>query len=333
MPDPLILATWTTGQAANAAGWPHLIDPAGGALDAVEHACRHAEADPQNMTVGYGGRPDAAGEVTLDASIMVSPARRGAVCFVRRFMHPVSVARLVMDRSPHVLLAGDGAERFARAHGLESQNLLTDAARQAWQTWLATRGPGAGAMAQANIEEAGPAAAAARTARIAAVADARSAPAAEAANASEVGESDHDTIGVLARDAAGRLAGACSSSGLAFKTPGRVGDSPIIGHGLYVDPQRGAAVATGHGELVMGVCGTFLAVERMGQGASPAEAAAEVVRRIAAAYDLAENDQVGIITLAPDGTWSSAAIRRGFRVAVRTPDRDELVEPSTVLLA
>ncbi len=322
MGEPLMLATWTTGQAANAAGWPHLVAPDGGAIDAVEHACRHAEADPQNMTVGYGGRPDAAGEVTLDASIMVSPARCGSVCFVRRFMHPVSIARLVMDRSPHVLLAGDGAERFALAHGLEPADLLTNAARQAWQAWLATRGAAAVGTPQANIEEAPAAAAPA----------AEAAHVVEAAEAAEAAEADHDTIGVLARDAGGRLAGACSTSGMAFNAPGRVGDSPIIGHGLYVDPDRGAAVATGHGELVMGVCGTFLAVERMGQGASPAEAAAEVVRRIADAYDLAENDQVGIITLAPDGAWSSAALRRGFRVAVRTPDRDELAEPHTVLL-
>jgi len=323
MPDPLMLATWTTGQAANAAGWPHLVDPAGGALDAVEHACRHAEADPQNMTVGCGGRPDAAGEVTLDASIMVSPAQRGGVCFVRRFMHPVSIARIVMEHSPHVLLAGDGAERFARAQGLVPQDLLTDAAREAWQTWRATRGAAAVGTAQANIEE-----------RPADAAPATGAPpaGAPATSASEVGESNHDTIGILARDASGRVAGACSTSGMAFKAPGRVGDSPIVGHGLYVAPDRGAAVATGHGELAMGVCATFLAVDRMGQGASPAEAAAEVVHRIAGAYDLAENDQVGIITLAPDGAWSSAAVRPGFRVAVRTPDRDELVEPNTVLL-
>jgi len=114
--------------------------------------------------------------------------------------------------------------------------------------------------------------------------------------------------------------------------PGRVGDSPIIGHGLYVDPARGAAVATGHGELVMGVCGTFLAVERMGQGASPAEAAADVVRRVHEVYDLQDGHQVGIITLSPAGEWSSAAVRPGFRVAVRTAERDDLLDPDDVLL-
>ncbi|HUU91427.1 MAG TPA: N(4)-(beta-N-acetylglucosaminyl)-L-asparaginase [Phycisphaerae bacterium] len=298
MPEPLILATWTYGRQACAAGWPHIVRDDGGALDAVEHACRAVEADPENMTVGYGGRPDASGEVTLDAAVMLSPSRCGAVCCVRNFRYPTSLARLVMERTPHVMLAGDGAERFARQQGMEPTDLLTEAARAAWQEWRHAH-PDAGepAAPKANIEEA-----------------------------------DHDTVGVLALDARGTLAGACSTSGLAFKLPGRVGDSPIIGHGLYVDPARGAAVATGHGELVMGVCGTFLAVERMGQGASPAEAAADVVRRIHETYGLKDDHQVGVIALAPSGEWSSAALRPGFRVAVRTPDRNDLLDPEHVLL-
>lgn len=303
MTRPLILATWTYGRQANAAGWPHLVRDGGGALDAVEHACRAIEADPANMTVGYGGRPDAAGEVTLDAAVMLSPSRRGAVCFVRRFMHPTSIARLVMEKTPHVLLAGEGAERLAEAHGLGPTDLLTDEARRQWQAWQAGRE--AAPVARPNVEETrgtGPAPA----------------------------EADHDTIGVLALDARGTMAGACSTSGLAWKAPGRVGDSPIVGHGLYVDPARGAAVATGLGELVMGVCGTFLAVERMGQGDTPREAAQAVIRRVAEAYDLTDEHQVGVITLAPSGEWSSAALRPGFRVAVRTADRDDLVEPDWV---
>lgn len=305
MTHPLMLATWTFGQPANAAGWPHLARDGGGALDAVEHACRAIEADPTNMTVGYGARPDAAGEVTLDAAIMLAPARRGSVCFVRRFMHPISIARLVMETTPHVLLAGDGAERLALAHGMAPGDLLTDAARRQFQEWR-RKHPASGAIARptANVEEAG---------RLPV-------------------EEDHDTVGVLALDPRGRMAGACSTSGLAYKRPGRVGDSPIIGHGLYVDPRHGAAVATGVGELIMGVCGTFLAVERMRQGDSPAEAAAEVIRRIAEAYDLTPDHQAGVITLAPSGEWSSAALRPGFRVAVRTPERDELTDPAHVLL-
>jgi len=308
MPDPLMLATWTFGRAANAAGWSHLVAQDGGALDAVEHACRHAEADPENMTVGFGGRPDAAGEVTLDAAVMCSPARCGSVAFVRRFIHPVTLARLVMERSPHVLLVGDGAERFARAHGQPEQDLLTPAARAAYDAWRAAS-PGAPSAPAANIEEQ------------------------RADPGGQDGTGSHDTIGVLALDAAGRLAGACSSSGLAFKHPGRVGDSPIVGHGLYVDPARGAAVATGHGERVMGVCGTFLAVERMGRGDSPRRAAEAVIRRVAEACDLADDDQIGLITLALSGVWSSAALRPGFSVAVRTGDRDEMTDPEFTLLS
>lgn len=307
--NPILLATWTHGRTGTAAGWPHLVREGGGSLAAVEHACNAVEEDPQCMTVGYGGYPDSAGEVTLDAAIMRSPRERGSVCFVRRFMHPVTIARLVMERTPHVLLAGDGAERFARSCGIPPANLLTDAARDAWLKWRREHPEAPAALPRANIEEGRPAV-----------------PPRESAN-----EPHHDTVGVLALDARGVAAGACSTSGLAFKRPGRVGDSPIIGHGLYVDPPHGAAVATGVGELVMGVCGTFLAVECMRRGAGPAEAAAEVIRRIAATYELKDEHQVGIITLTPAGEWSSAALRPGFRVAVRTEDRDELADAAWVM--
>jgi isoaspartyl peptidase/L-asparaginase-like protein (Ntn-hydrolase superfamily) len=302
----ILLATWSFGRTAVAAGWPHLARPGGSSLDAVEQAVRAVEADPACTTVGYGGYPDAAGEVTLDASIMVSPARCGSVCFVRRILHPVTLARRVMEHTGHVMLAGDGAERFALSQGIAPADLASDASRRAYEKWLAEH-PGQGrptAAPRANVEEAG------------------LSP-----------EDSHDTVGVLALDAAGVLAGACSTSGLAFKLPGRVGDSPVIGHGLYVDPRHGAAVATGHGELIMGVCGAFLAVEEMRRGASPAEAAAEVMRRIAESRTLDAGCQAAVITLAPDGRWSSAALRAGFKVAVRTSGRDDLVEVEQVLLA
>jgi isoaspartyl peptidase/L-asparaginase-like protein (Ntn-hydrolase superfamily) len=314
--QPLLLATWSFGRTAVAAGWPHLVRPGGGSLDAVEQAVRAVEADPACMTVGCGGYPDAAGEVTLDASIMLSPARCGSVCFVRRFMHPVSIARIVMEHTPHVMLAGDGAERLARSRGMLPADLLTEASRKAYEKWLAEQGgtartpaaPAAGAQPRANIEEVRPA-------------------------ADDLPHNRrHDTVGVLALDSSGVLAGACSTSGLPFKLPGRVGDSPIIGHGLYVDPRHGAAVATGHGELIMGICATFLAVEEMRRGASPAEASACVIRRIIESYRLRENHQVGVIALATDGRWSSAALRPGFKVALKTADRDELVDAGQVLL-
>jgi L-asparaginase/N4-(beta-N-acetylglucosaminyl)-L-asparaginase len=304
MPQPTLLATWSFGRTAVAAGWPHLVRPGGSSLDAVEQAVRAVEADPACMTVGYGAYPDASGEVTLDASIMLAPARCGSVCFVRRIMHPVSLARLVMERTPHVMLAGDGAERFAASQGIAPEDLASDASRKAYAKWLSEhRAPTVRSGLRPNVEETG------------------LSP-----------EELHDTVGVLALDAAGVLAGACSTSGLAFKMPGRVGDSPIIGHGLYVDPRHGAAVATGHGELIMGVCGAFLAVEEMRRGASPADAAAEVLRRIAESRTLDAGHQAGLITLAPDGAWSSASLRPGFKVAVKTAGRDELLDAGHVLL-
>jgi len=285
MTQPILLSTWKFGRTANRAGWPILAGGSGSSVDAVEAACRAVEADPEVRSVGYGGRPDAAGEVTLDGAIMCSPARCGAVAFVRGFMHPVSIARRVMERTGHVMLAGDGAERFAREQGFETCNLLTEQSREEWRRWLADREAPRGA---------------------------------------------HDTVGVLALDAAGRLAGACSTSGLAYKLPGRVGDSPIIGHALYVDPQHGAAVATGAGELVMGVCGAMLAVEQLRRGAAPRDAVTEVLGRIVGAYELAAKDQVGLIVLGPAGAWSAGALCPGFQTAVRTHERDELVEPGLV---
>src|SRR5436190_6133893 len=320
MANPLILSTWSFGQRANAAAWPTL-GSGGSSLDAVELACRDAEADPANHTVGYGGFPDRSGRVTLDASIMLSPAKSGAVASVRRFVHPISIARRVMERTPHALLAGEGADVFAQDQGFEPAELLSDAARGAWEKWRREQRDTASPVR--NIEELGLGAsdrAAAGGTRADAMQKSR-------------GEGSHDTIGVLALDAGGTLAGGCTTSGLAFKLPGRVGDSPIIGHGLYVDPAAGAAVATGHGELVMGVCGSFLAVELLRRGAAPLEAAMEVLRRIASSYPLGGEDQVGVIVLKPNGAWSAAALRDGFRVAVRDRERDELVNPERVLLS
>jgi L-asparaginase/N4-(beta-N-acetylglucosaminyl)-L-asparaginase len=286
------LSTWKFGRKACAAGWPYLTGERASSLDAVEQACRAVEADPEVRTVGYGGRPDQSGEVTLDAAIMLSPDRCGAVCCVRRFVHPTSIARMVMERSPHVMLAAQGAEQFAARQGMQPTELLTDAARADWEKWRDEHGEGEGLSS----------------------------------------DQAHDTVGVLARDAAGRLAGACSTSGLPFKLPGRVGDSPIIGQGLYVDPSYGAAVATGWGELITGVCGAFLAVEQMRRGASPSDAAVEVLARILETCDLHDKHQAAIITLSTSGAWGSACLRPGYRTSVQTPAGIELVEPDRVML-
>ncbi len=193
------------------------------------------------------------------------------------------------------MLAGEGAERFARRHGIEPADLGTEQSRAAWEKWAETH-------PEARQE-------------------------AEPFPHNEF----HDTVGVLARDAAGQIAGACSTSGLPFKLPGRVGDSPIIGHGLYVDPRCGAAVATGWGELIMGVCGSFLAVELMRRGASPRDAAVEMLQRIVDTHPLGDEHQVGVVTLSASGQWSSAALRPGYRTAMQTAAGVEVVDPEHVM--
>ena len=293
-----------------AGGWPHLVGPRASSLDAVEQACRAVEADPAVNSVGRGGRADRSGTVSLDASIMLAPNRCGAACCVQHFLHPVSIARVVMEHLPHVMLSGAGAEWLAALHGMTPEELLTVAARADWEAW-AHEHPD-------QVLEPGrpvppPLAAADRPGRVMEPCD-------EPGDESSP-EPSHDTIGVLALDAAGTLAGACSTSGLAYKFPGRVGDSPIIGHGLYVDPRHGAAVATGNGELMMGVCATFLAVEMLRRGAAPLEAAVEVLQRIAESYQLEPNQQAALILLTPTGRWTAAALRPGYRTAVAHPGR------------
>jgi N4-(beta-N-acetylglucosaminyl)-L-asparaginase len=351
MPEPIILATWSFGKTATTAGWPYLVGPGGSSLDAVEQACRAVEADLEVTSVGRGGLPDRSGEVSLDASIMQSPSRCGSVCYVRRFEHPVSIARMVMERLRIVMLAGDGADRFAQRQGVMPVNLLTENARERWRKWADEHPDGqcrddAPFRPPANHEESPrgdcpnfrpgdcpnfrpgdcP------NFRLSENGTVPFPPDDSPADENLPHNRYHDTVGVLAIDSQGILSGACSTSGLPFKPPGRVGDSPIIGHGLYVDPRRGAAVATGDGELIMGVCGSFLAVELMGRGASPADAAREVIQRIAQSYDLVAEDQAVIIAMDPSGKWSAAALRSGYRTSLRTPTRDEMVEPQSTLL-
>jgi isoaspartyl peptidase/L-asparaginase-like protein (Ntn-hydrolase superfamily) len=294
MRAPILVTTWPFGDAANRAAWPALA--AGGAsLDAVEAVCRHVEDDPAVDSVGYGGLPDRAGEVSLDALVMQSPSRLGAVCALRRTRRAVSVARLVMERSPHVLLAGHGADQFAAAHGFAAEEMLAPSARAAFVAWRAS--------------------AAARDA---------------------AAMRGHDTVCCLGLDAAGVLSGASSTSGRAWKLPGRVGDSPLPGHGLYVDPERGAAAATGDGELVQGLCSSYAVVEALGRGVTPLAALLVALERVQEAYGLtaeraaAQKVELALIALAPDGRWASAALRRGYRTAVATAAGFEIADPEHV---
>jgi isoaspartyl peptidase/L-asparaginase-like protein (Ntn-hydrolase superfamily) len=331
--SPLIISTWSFGQRGNRAAWP-LLEPGGSALDAVERAASAVEADPEVDSVGLGGLPDANGEVSLDASIMLSPSKSGSVCYVRKYLEVASLARRVMKKTPHVMLAGDGAERFAAEQGFTPRNLLTDDARAKWMRWKddpARRAPeqgrdtglsaplpsplGRGAGGEGGLNQ-----------KLRPI-DTGSPALFEESRWRNL----HDTIGVLALDSGGTLAGACSTSGMPYKLPGRVGDSPIIGHGLYVDPEAGAAVATGTGELIMGICGSFLIVELMRQGAPPVDAIQEALARVEKNYTLRPEHQAAFLALRPDGDWSSGALRPGFKVSVLTPAADSIVDAAITL--
>ena len=248
----------------------------GSALDAVEAGVRVTEAEAENQSVGLGGRPDSEGNVTLDACIMDSDGNAGAVGFLQNIKHPISVARKVMEETDHVMLAGKGALKFALSKGFKRENLLTEASRRGWLEWQKNN----------RIKDSwGP-------------------------------NDDHDTITSLAQDNDGNLSGACTTSGLAYKLHGRVGDSPIIGAGMYVDNEVGAAGATGVGELVMKTCGSFLVVELMRQGYSAMEACNEAVDRIVQQEGGKTKLQVGYIALGKDGSIGYSSIQKGFQYAL-----------------
>ena len=280
--NPIVISTWDHGLAANEAAWK-ILDGGGYALDAAEAGVRIPEADPAITTVGFGGYPDRDGKVTLDACIMDEKGNAGSVTFLEHIMHPVSVARTIMEKTPHVMLSGEGALKFAIENGFEKQNLLTPQARDAWKAW---KKKDRSFKPIINIEN--------------------------------KHNSNHDTIGLLCLDQAGRLCGACTTSGMAWKIHGRVGDSPIIGAGLFVDGEVGGAAATGTGELVMKTLGTFLVVEFMRNGLSPEEACRKAVARIVAKIPDYKNHQIGYIAINLKGETGAYCIQRGFNYAVKT---------------
>lgn len=229
------------------------------------------------MTVGLGSRPDRDGFVTLDAAVMLDDGRAGSVAFVRGVAHPISLARLVMERTPHVLLVGSGAEQFARECGVEvAAPSLTPQAEREWRAWLAEKRY----EPKVNIE-------------------------------------NHDTISMLVLDRAGRMAAASTTSGLAYKMHGRVGDSPILGAGIFVDAPIGGAICTGLGETVLRTLGAHLAVEAMRGGASPQEACEHAIRRIIEKNPHPENYQVGMLALDYAGRVGAYAIQKGFNFALQ----------------
>lgn len=290
---PIVLSTWRFGIEANAAAW-EVLKVKGRALDAVEAGVKIPEGDPTERSVGYGGRPDREGRVTLDACIMDEYSNIGSVACLEHIKHPISVARGVMEKSPHVMLVGEGALQFALAQGFKKENLLTEESEKEWKEWLKT----SQYKPIANIE-------------------------------------NHDTIGMIALDADGNLSGACTTSGMAYKMHGRVGDSPIIGAGLFVDNEIGAATATGHGEEVIRIVGCHLVVELMRQGKSPQKACEEAVSRIVKLTKNRGKDlkdiQVGFIALNKKGEYGSYCIQGGFNYAVHDDTGNSLIDAAYFL--
>ena len=277
---PLVIATWDVKESTKEA-W-RTLQEGKSALDAVEQGCRVEEANAEGQSVGIGGLPDRDGNVTLDACIMDSKGNYGAVVYLQNILHPISVARKVMEDTPHVILAGKGAEQFAISEGFEPIDLLTERSKKDWEEWKKT----SEYKPIINIE-------------------------------------NHDTIGMLAIDKNGDIAGGCTTSGLAYKMAGRVGDSPIIGSGLFIDNEIGGATATGMGEEVLKTVGSFLIVELMRQGRTPQQACEEAIGRIIKKSPDFKDFQVGYIAVNKKGETGYYSIHDGFSVTKYQNDKNE----------
>lgn len=281
---PLVISTWRFGKSANEEAW-NVLSGGGLALDAVEAGVRVPEGDPEVRTVGYGGRPDRDGIVTLDACIMDEQDRCGSVAALRNIKHPISVARKVKEETPHVMLVGDGALNFALEQGFKQENLLTEESRKDWEEWKED----AEYQPEINIE-------------------------------------NHDTIGMLALDENGNLSGACTTSGTAWKMHGRVGDSPLIGSGLFVDNEVGAAVGTGLGEEIIRVAGSHTVVEYMRRGDDPETACKKTLERIVQKNESVEDIQVGFIAVNKHGEFGGYSIQEGFSYAVHDSSENRQID-------
>jgi N4-(beta-N-acetylglucosaminyl)-L-asparaginase len=284
---PIVIATWPNQKATTAA--MEELRAGKNALDAVEAGARVPEGDPDELSVGFGGVPDQDGNVTLDACIMNEYGDGGSVSYLKHIKHPISVARKVMEDTPHVMLSGQGALEFALRQGFQKENLLTNQALKRWEELKAKN-------------------------RI-----------------MEIHEDNHDTIGILAIDNQINISGACTTSGLAYKMHGRVGDSPIIGAGMFCDNEVGGACATGRGELVMKTLGSFLIVELMRQGMSPQEACEEAISRIHRKKQFSKTDQVGYLAINKDGESGAFGLRDGFYYTVYSDNENKVYKSENLL--
>ena len=284
---PIVISTWSHGMEANKAAWD-VLSTKGNALDAVEQGVRVTESDLTNRSVGIGGRPDRSGHVTLDACIMNHESKCGSVACIEGIDHPVSVARKVMEETQHVMLVGEGAREFALDYGFDKVKTPIKEVKKDWKEW--------------KKENKG------------------------LFKKPEINHENHDTIGMLALDNEGNLSGSCTTSGWAYKIPGRVGDSPIIGAGLFVDNEVGAACATGMGEAIIRIAGSHTVVELMRQGLSPTQACKIAVERIISKHEDLTNLQCGFIALDKYGNHGGYSVYNGFNYALKTNDQDEMID-------
>jgi N4-(beta-N-acetylglucosaminyl)-L-asparaginase len=284
---PVVISTWNHGMAANAEAWKEL-EKGGKAIDAVEKGVRVTEADVTNRSVGIGGMPDREGHVTLDACIMDEKSRCGSVGCLEGIDHPISVARAVMEKTQHVMLVGEGAKKFALDQGFSKIKTPLPEVKKEYEKWRKEQH--------------------------------------ELNKKPQINHENHDTIGMLAIDKDGNLSGACTTSGWAFKMPGRLGDSPIIGAGLFVDNEIGAACATGLGEAIIRIAGSHTVVELMRQGYSPTEACKLAVDRIIQKHDDLTGLQCGFIAIDKKGRHGGYAVYNGFNYALHTNSMEKMVD-------
>jgi isoaspartyl peptidase/L-asparaginase-like protein (Ntn-hydrolase superfamily) len=286
---PIVISTWKHGLEANKAAW-EILSTGGKAIDAVEAAARVTESDVTNRSVGIGGMPDRDGHVTLDACIMDEQSRCGSVAFLEGIDHPVSVARRIMDKTQHVMLVGEGAYQFAIEQGFSKIKTPIPAVKAEWKKWK-------------NENK-------------------------DLFNKPKINHENHDTIGIIAMDENGDLSGSCTTSGWAYKLHGRVGDSPIIGAGLFIDNEVGAACATGLGEVIIRIAGSHTVVELMRQGFSPQEACKLAVERIISKNKDMTGLQCGFIAISKSGEVGAYSVYEGFNYAKKNSTDEKLVDAS-----
>jgi|MDSZ01.1.fsa_nt_gb N4-(beta-N-acetylglucosaminyl)-L-asparaginase len=280
-----VISTWNSGLKANKVAFG-ILENNGVGIDAIEKGLNITESDIENTSVGIGGLPDANGEVTLDACIMDDEFNCGSVSYLKNIENPISVARKVMEDTPHVMLSGKGAYEFAIKKNFKHKDLITQSSKQKWEEWK---------KENKNVLPA-------------------------------INHENHDTIAMIALDGKGNLSTGCTTSGWAYKLAGRVGDSPIIGAGVYCDNEVGAACATGMGEAIIKICGSHTIVELMRNGSSPQEACKIAIQRIKKSNKDLKDIQVGFIAMNKKGEIGSYSLYSGFNYAYQDAQESKLID-------